>query len=81
MLPLNGSTHESGEALTRQQAAEHLTDLAYALVTGGPLPFNGERQVEAPTADEIVLACSGTTDGHRIQMRLELSWSTVESAN
>jgi amphi-Trp domain-containing protein len=77
---LNGSTHENGERLSRQQAAERLTDLAYALMTGGPLTFDGERQVTLPIADEIVLKRSGTANGDRIQLELELSWSTPRSA-
>jgi amphi-Trp domain-containing protein len=77
---LNGSTHENSERLSRQQAAEHLTDVAYALMTGGPLTLNGERQVTVPIADEIVLKRSGTTDGDRIQLELQLSWSTPKSA-
>jgi amphi-Trp domain-containing protein len=77
---LNGSTHENSERLSRQQAAEHLTDVAYALMTGGPFTLNGERQVTVPIADEIVLRHSGTAKGDRIQLELELSWSTAKSA-
>ena len=77
---MNGSTHENGERLSRQQAAEHLTDVAYALMTGGPLTLNGERQVTVPIADEIVLKRSGTANGDRIQLELQLSWSTAKSA-
>jgi hypothetical protein len=42
-----------------KQAAERLTDVAYALMTGG-LTLNGERQVTVPIADEIVLKRSET---------------------
>ena len=77
---MNGSPHENSERLSRQQAAEALTDVAYALMTGGPLTFDGERQVTVPIADEIVLKRSGTTKGDRIQLELELSWSTPRSA-
>ena len=69
---MNGSRHESGERLSRRQAAEQLTDLAYALVTDGPLRFDGERRVAAPVADEIVLRCTGTTIGDRVVLQLEL---------
>ena len=77
---MNGSTHENSERLSRQQAAEHLTDVAYALMTGGPLTFDGKRQVKVPIADEIVLKRSGTAYGDRIQLELQLSWSTAKSA-
>ena len=70
----------NGERLSRQQAAEHLTDVAYALMTGGPLPFDGERQTTVPIADEIVLKRSWTACGDRIQLELQLSWSTATSA-
>jgi amphi-Trp domain-containing protein len=77
---VDGSTHEYSERLSRQQAAEHLTDVAYALMMGGPLTLNGERQVTVPIADEIVLKRSGTANGDRIQLELQLSWSTAKSA-
>jgi amphi-Trp domain-containing protein len=66
--------------MSRQQAAEQLTDVAYALMRGGPLTLNGKRQVTVAIPDEIVLKRSGTTEGDRAQLRLELSWSTAESA-
>lgn len=77
---MNGSTHETSERLSRQQAAEQLTDVAYALMTRGPLTLNGERQVTMPIADEIVLKRCGTANGDRIQLELELSWSTAKPA-
>ena len=78
---MNDSTHENSERLSRQQAAEHVTDIAYALIMGGPLTFNGERQVTVPIADEIVLRRSGTANEDRIQLELQLSWSTAKQAS
>jgi amphi-Trp domain-containing protein len=77
---LTGSTHEKGERLSRQQAAEHLTDVAYALMRGGELRLNGDGQVTVPIADEIMLTRIGTATGERIQLELELRWSTSKSA-
>ena len=77
---MNESKRENSERLSRQQAAERLTDVAYALMTGGPLTLNGERDVTVPIADEIVLKRSGTANGDRIQLELQLSWSTAKSA-
>jgi amphi-Trp domain-containing protein len=77
---LTGSTHEKGERLSPQQAAEHLTDVAYALMRGGELRLNGDGQVTVPIADEIMLTRIGTATGERIQLELELSWSTSKSA-
>lgn len=78
---MNDSTHENSERLSRQQAAEHLTDIAYALIMGGPLTLNGERQVTVPIADEIVLRRRGTANDGRIQLELRLSWSTAKQAS
>jgi amphi-Trp domain-containing protein len=78
---LTSSTHEKGERLSRQQAAEHLTDVAYALMRGGELRLNGDGQVTVPIADEIMLKRIGTATGERIQLELELSWSTSKSAS
>jgi hypothetical protein len=75
---LNESKQENGERLSRQQAAEHLTDVAYALMTGGELKLNGDRQV--PIADEIVLKRNGSANGDRVALELELSWSTAKPA-
>ena len=77
---MNSSTHENSERLSRQQAAERLTDVAYTLMTGGPLTLDGERRVTVPIADEIVLKSSETAKGDRVQLELELSWSTAKPA-
>lgn len=72
------SKQENGERLSRQQAAERLTDVAYALMTGGELRLNGDRQV--PIADEVVLKRNGSANGDRVALELELSWSTAKPA-
>ena len=77
---MNESKQENGERLSRQQAAERLTDVAYALMTGGELRLNGDRQVTVPIADEIVLKRNGSANGDRVALELELSWSTAKSA-
>ena len=75
---MNESKQENGERLSRQQAAEHLTDVAYALMTGGELELNGDRKV--PIADEVVLKRNGSANGDRVALELELSWSTAKPA-
>jgi len=75
---LNGSTYENSERLSRQQAAERLTDVAYALTTGGELTLNGDRQVKVPIADEVVLKRIDSATGDRVELELELSWSTAK---
>ena len=75
---MNGSTYENSERLSRQQAAERLTDVAYALTTGGELTLNGDRQVKVPIADEVVLKRIDSATGDRVELELELSWSTAK---
>jgi amphi-Trp domain-containing protein len=78
-LPLSESKHENSERLSRQQAAERLTDVAYALMTGDPLKLGPDRQVRVPIADEVVLKRESRSKGDRVELELELSWSTTEA--
>jgi amphi-Trp domain-containing protein len=74
---LSKSNHEYSERLTRRQAAERLTDVAYALTTGDPLKLGPDRQITVPIADEVVLKRESRSDGDRVELELELSWSTT----
>jgi hypothetical protein len=59
---------------TRQEAAELLTDIAYALVVGGPLRFRiRSEQIEVPIAEELLLACKTRSSAGRIELELRLS--------
>jgi hypothetical protein len=71
------SADENGERLSRQQAAERLTDLAYALIAGGSLPLNGGRRVALPAIDEVVFTRTTESTGDEVELRLELTWSTA----
>ena len=64
------------EQLSREQAAERLVDVAYALTAGGTLELsaNGVR-VGVPVADAVLLSRESRTDGDRVQVELVLSWS------
>ena len=77
---MNESKQENGERVSRQQAAEQLTDVAYALMTGGELRLKGDRQVTVPIADEVVLKRNDSANGDRVALELELSWSTAKPA-
>jgi amphi-Trp domain-containing protein len=66
--------HKGEEGLSRQQAAERLIDLAYALTTGGPLKLDGDQQVNI--ADEVVMKRDGNSKDDRVLLEIELSWST-----
>jgi amphi-Trp domain-containing protein len=72
--------HKETEHVTRQVAAERLTDIAYALSAGGQFTFtmNGE-QVSVPIGDGLRLKRGLTlADGH-VELELELSWSTAHA--
>ena len=64
------------EQLSREQAAERLVDVAYALTAGGTLELsaNGVR-VSVPVADAVLLRRESRTDGDRVQVEVVLSWS------
>ena len=68
------------EQLSRQQAAERLTDIAYTLITGGPLKLDDDQQVSAPVADQVMLRRESESKGDRVELRLKLSWSTGKPA-
>lgn len=76
---MSESNHENTEHLSRRQAAERLTDVAYALTTGGPLSLGPGRQDRVPIADEVVLKRESRSCGGQVQVDLELSWSTTEA--
>ena len=43
------------ERLSPRQAAERLTDIAYALTTGGTLNLGGGEKIIVPVVDEVAL--------------------------
>jgi len=58
-----------------QEAAERLTDMAYALVAGGPLQLTVDGvRVAVPLLDDLRMRRDLTADGDRIRLGLELSW-------
>ena len=64
------------EHLSRQQAAERLVDIAYALTAGATLELRThDEHVNVPVADEVVLKRTSTTDGERVDVHIRLSWS------
>jgi amphi-Trp domain-containing protein len=76
--------HESepdSERLSRQQAAERLTDVAYALMTGGELKLDNDCRFKVPIADEVVLKRKSKANGDRVELALELSWSTAKAGD
>jgi hypothetical protein len=65
------------ERVAREQAAESLVDIAYALTAGDTLELRHEgTQVRVPVADDVVLLRRiSSGDGHRIEIDVLLSWS------
>ena len=72
--------HREEERLTRQQAAERLIDIAYALAAGGPLQLRAAgRRIEVPLANELVLERELKAKGDRIALEVDLSWSAPDA--
>jgi amphi-Trp domain-containing protein len=60
--------------LSRQKAAERLTDIAYAVTTGGRLSLGGAEEVTIPAADHVALEWGARSEGGRVELVIELSW-------
>lgn len=77
---MNDMQHIETAHLLRQEAAERLTDIAYALVTGGPieLTINGER-LSVPIAEGVRLRRALTSEGSDVGLEIQLTWSNVHS--
>jgi hypothetical protein len=69
------------ERMSRRQAAEPLTDAAYALVARSPvaLQIDGQRLV-VPDAEELLVQWDvGYADG-RLQLKMEVGWPGAASS-
>ena len=64
------------EHVSRQQAAERLADIAYALTAGGTLELrtSGE-QVRVPVANEVLVKRETRSNGDRVDVEIVLTWS------
>jgi amphi-Trp domain-containing protein len=73
-------THKEDEqGLSRQEVAERLIDIAYALTAGGPLELGAAgRRVTVPVANELHLERELKSQGEQFALELELSWSAEE---
>jgi amphi-Trp domain-containing protein len=63
------------ERLSRQEVAEWLTDIAYALTAGGRLKLDGDAEVRMPIAGPVVLKRKSRSKDGRVELGIELSWS------
>jgi amphi-Trp domain-containing protein len=70
------------ERLSRREAAERLTDIAYELTSGGPIEMRIDgHSVKLPVGDDLVLKRECTSIESRTRLELELSWSTAPLSN
>jgi amphi-Trp domain-containing protein len=72
------SDFEREERLSRQQAAERLADIAYALAAGVTLELRATCEqvpVNVPVTDEVVLRRRTASDGDRVDVEVQLSWT------
>ena len=74
-------THfEHVERVPRRRAAEHLVDIAYALTGGETLELRHDgEQFTVAVADEVLLTRRSTSKGDRVEVSIELSWSSPEA--
>ena len=69
---------QQDERLSRQQAAERLIDIAYALTAGGPLELIAAgRRITVPVEKEVRLERRLRANGDRMELKLDLSWSAT----
>ena len=69
--------HGDEERLSRREAAERLTDIAYGLTAGRIEMSFGGHSVKLPIGDGVMLKRESTSHGARNRVALELSWSTA----
>lgn len=66
------------ERVSRQRAAEHLVDIAYALTGGETLELRHDGEhVPVAVAEEVLLIRRSTSNGDRVEVAIELSWTSA----
>ena len=64
------------ERVSRQQAAERLVDIAYALTAGATLELRiGAETVSVPVTDQVLLRRTSTSKGDHVEVEVQLRWS------
>jgi amphi-Trp domain-containing protein len=64
-----------GRGLSRQEAAERLIDVAYALAAGSKLRLDDDQEVDLPIAGRVTLERQCTSGDGRTELAINLSWS------
>ena len=73
--------HKEDERLSRQEAAERLIDIAYALTAGGPIELTAHgRRTTVPVANQLRLERELKSKGDQVELALELSWSAANGS-
>jgi amphi-Trp domain-containing protein len=68
---------EHVERVPRRRAAEHFVDLAYALTGGDTLVLRRDgEQFTVAVADEVLMMRRSTSEGDRVEVTIELSWTS-----
>jgi amphi-Trp domain-containing protein len=63
------------EHLSRQQAAERLVDIAYALTAGGTLELRTEAEkVTVPVAEVVLLMRESKSSHDGVEVEVRVSW-------
>jgi amphi-Trp domain-containing protein len=63
------------EHVSRQQAAERLVDIAYALTIGGTLELRTEaEEVTVPIAEEVLLRRESKSGRDGVEVEVRVSW-------
>jgi amphi-Trp domain-containing protein len=82
MAVVSDFNRSDSERVSREQAAERLIDLAYALTAGGPFELTLARErVSVPLGDEVRLERGLKTSGDRVELELDLTWSTAAASS
>ena len=68
------NVNRSENRLSRRKAAERLTDIAYAVTTGGRLNLGDGEEISIPPADHVALQCAAKSESGRVALEIELSW-------
>ncbi len=63
------------EQVSRQQVAERLADIAFALTAGGTLELRtAAEHVRVPVAEDVRLKRESRSNGEHIEVEVVLSW-------
>ena len=65
---------KESEQLSRQQVAERLTDIAYALVAGSKLMLDNDQEVDLAVVGRVTLERESRSRGARTELGIKLSW-------